>query len=62
MTANVGTIDRTLRIVLGLALISIVFWGPQTPWGYVGLIPLVTAFVSFCPIYRLLGLCTKKAA
>lgn len=62
MTANVGTIDRTLRILLGLALISIAFWGPQTPWGYIGLIPLVTAFVSFCPVYRLFGLCTKKAA
>jgi len=52
---NVGRIDRILRIVLGLALVSLVFIGPQTPWGWLGLIPLVTAALSFCPVYALIG-------
>ena len=55
---NLGSIDRILRIVVGLALISLVFVGPQTPWGWVGLVPLLTALVGFCPAYTLLGLRT----
>lgn len=64
MSKNVGTIDRAIRIVLGLVLIALVFVGPETPWGWIGVIPLVTGFVSFCPAYRLLGLrtCKPKAA
>ncbi len=58
MSRNVGTLDRVLRIVVGAILIALVFVGPQTPWGWIGLIPLVTAFVGFCPAYRLLGICT----
>jgi len=58
MGKNVGNIDRILRIVAGLVLISLVFVGPQTPWGWIGLVPLVTAFVGFCPAYRLLGIHT----
>jgi hypothetical protein len=55
---NVGSIDRGLRIVLGLALLAIVFVGPKTPWGWIGLVPLLTAFVGSCPLYTLLGLRT----
>ena len=58
MSANVGTIDRVIRIALGIALIAMVFIGPTTPWGWVGLVPLVTAFVGWCPAYRLFGLST----
>ncbi len=62
---NVGNIDRTIRIVIGIALIAIVFVGPKTPWGWIGVIPLVTAFGGFCPLYKLLGVstcstCTQK--
>lgn len=57
---NVGTIDRIVRVVVGLALISLVFVGPQTPWGWIGLVPLLTAVVSFCPAYRLIGMRTCK--
>ena len=57
---NVGTIDRILRVVVGLALISLAFVGPQTPWGWIGVIPLVTALVGFCPAYRLIGVRTCK--
>ncbi len=58
MTRNEGTLDRILRVILGLALISIVFVGPQTPWGWIGLIPLVTGLVGICPIYSILGIRT----
>ena len=53
---NVGTIDRVLRIVVGLALISIVFVGPQTPWGWIGVVPLATALIGYCPLYSMLGI------
>ena len=57
---NEGTIDRVLRVLVGLALIAIVFVGPQTPWGWIGLIPLVTALIGWCPLYRLLNIKTLK--
>lgn len=62
MTHNVGTIDRMLRIVMGLVLLSLIFIGPQTWWGLVGVIPLATAFMRNCPAYSLLGVntCEKK--
>ena len=53
---NIGAADRTIRIVIGIALISQVFVGLGTPWGWIGAVPLLTAFVSFCPVYRLLGI------
>ncbi len=52
---NVGTIDRAARIVLGLALLAIVFVGPKTAWGWLGLIPLATGLAGRCPAYSLLG-------
>jgi hypothetical protein len=51
MKKNMGSVDRSLRIIGGLILISLVFWGPQTPWGWIGLIPLATSLVGFCPAY-----------
>ena len=60
MPANIGALDRALRVIVGLALVSLAFWGPETPWGLVGLVPLATAFAGFCPAYRLLGVCTLK--
>ena len=58
LSKNVGSIDRILRIVVGLGLISLVFVGPQTPWGWIGIVPLLTAFISFCPLYTLIGIRT----
>lgn len=55
MKANVGGIDRVLRITVGLLLLSLVFVGPQTLWGLVGLVPLATGLFRFCPAYPLLG-------
>jgi len=56
MNRNVGTLDRILRAVVGVVLIALVFVGPKTAWGWIGVIPLATAFISFCPAYRLLGI------
>lgn len=58
---NEGRADRLVRILVGLALIAIVFVGPRTPWGWLGLVPLVTGLVGFCPLYRLLGLSSGPA-
>lgn len=55
---NEGVMDRVIRIIAGLALLSLVFFGPQTLWGLIGLIPLVTGLAGSCPAYRLLGLST----
>lgn len=60
MTRNMGTADRVLRGILGLVLISLVFIGPKTAWGWIGLIPLVTALIGWCPIYLPLGMKTCK--
>ncbi|WP_018231296.1 YgaP family membrane protein [Thioalkalivibrio thiocyanodenitrificans] len=57
---NMGTVDRALRAIVGLVLISLVFVGPQTPWGWIGIIPLATAVISWCPAYSLLGMRTCK--
>ncbi len=61
MKTNVGGIDRILRILVGLALIGWGWWA-QNWWGAVGLIPLLTGLVSWCPAYTLFGMSTKKAS
>ena len=61
-SSNVGGIDRVLRIVVGLFVLSLYFWGPQTPWALVGLVPLLTGIFGFCPAYRLFGLSTCPLA
>ena len=60
MKSNVGTIDRTIRIIVGLVIISLVFWGPKSPWGYIGIIPLLSGLFGTCPCYSLLGISTCK--
>lgn len=58
MTVNEGTLDRAVRVVIGAVLLSLVFVGPQTLWGLVGIAPLLTGIVGFCPTYKLFGLST----
>ena len=58
MPVNEGTIDRAVRIIVGLGLLALVFVGPQTPLGYIGIIPLATGVIGFCPLYKVLGLNT----
>lgn len=63
MTVNEGKLDRAVRIVLGLALIAMVFIGPQTPWGWIGIVPLLTGLVGYCPLYSIFGIntCAMKS-
>ena len=58
MKANLGTIDRSLRIVAGLVLIGLSLMGVIGWWGWIGLVPLATGIFRFCPVYTLLGIKT----
>lgn len=58
MKANVGTIDRVLRVIAGLVLMVLAATGTVGMWGYVGVVPLATGLFSVCPAYTLLGLNT----
>ena len=58
MPKNEGGLDRALRIIAGLAILSFAFIGPKTPWAYLGLVPLLTGAIGFCPLYTLLGINT----
>lgn len=62
MNANVGRIDKTIRLVLALAFFSLFFIlpGDQKWFGLVGLVPLITAFVNWCPLYMLFGINTCR--
>ena len=62
MTKNVGGIDRTLRIVVGLALVAMAATGTVGAWGWLGLLPLATGLVGWCPPYSLLGINTCKTS
>ena len=65
MIKNVGGLDRTIRIIVGLALIAAAATGTIDLWGWVGVVPLLTGAMGWCPPYSLLGLNTcsvKKAA
>jgi hypothetical protein len=61
MLTNESILDRSLRIVIGLLALSLVVIGPKTLWGLLGLVPLLTGFVGFCPLYRVLGITTCPA-
>lgn len=60
MKQNVGGIDKILRIIIGVVLISLVFIGPKTPWGWIGVIVLATGLFNFCPAYLPFKFTTKK--
>lgn len=60
MKANVGTLDRGLRIVVGLLLIGLTLGGVIGLWGWIGVLPLATGLFRFCPAYTLLGIKTCK--
>ena len=55
---NEGPFDRVVRVLAGLTILSLAFFGPQTAWGYLGAIPLVTGLIGWCPFYSLLGIRT----
>jgi hypothetical protein len=64
MTTNVGSADRILRVVLGLLLLSllVLLEGPARWWGLIGIVPLATALLRWCPAYSLLGMSTCPLA
>ena len=55
---NEHTVERALRVILGLAVLSLAFIGPKTPWAYLGIVPLLTGALGSCPLYTLFGLST----
>ena len=57
---NEATIERVIRVIAGIGLISLVFVGPQTPWGWIGVLPLVTGLIGSCPAYTLFGISTCR--
>lgn len=57
---NVGNIDRTLRIVVGLILFALAAFGTIGAWGFIGIVPLVTGVIGMCPLYTLLGIATTS--
>ncbi len=60
MKMNEGGADRIIRIIVGLVLISLVFIGPQSLWGWIGLVPLITGVIGWCPAYLPFGINTCK--
>lgn len=62
VNANIGNADRIARIILGVVLIALVFVGPKAAWGWIGLVPLLTGLVRWCPAYRLIGVNTCRKA
>lgn len=60
MTKNIHPLERKVRIGLGLILTSMAFWGPHNPWFLLGLVPLATGLMGWCPPYAILGINTCK--
>jgi hypothetical protein len=60
MKANIGNIERILRIVIGLALVVLTVMGTLPAWGYIGVVPLATGLMGWCPPYAIFGISTCK--
>jgi hypothetical protein len=60
MKRNTHPIERALRVVAGLILLSLAFWGPSNRWFLLSIIPLATGFIGWCPLYTVLGINTCK--
>ncbi|ALH95739.1 YgaP family membrane protein [Acinetobacter equi] len=60
MKKNVGNIDRLLRAIIGILLIALTLSGTIGAWGWIGIVPLLSALFSFCPLYTLIGINTCK--
>ena len=58
MPRNEHVVERVVRTILGLGLLSLVFVGPQSLWGLIGIVPLVTGVLGTCPLYTALGFST----
>jgi hypothetical protein len=60
MVSNIGSTDRAIRFLIGAAALALTVIGPRTPWGFLGLMPLLTAAVGWCPLYALFGMSTQR--
>lgn len=58
MKKNIGTLDATIRIILGIIILSLIFVGPKSLWGLIGLVPLLTGIFRYCPLYPIVGINT----
>jgi len=59
---NEALVERIIRVVVGLGALSLVFFGPHTNWGWLGLLPLTTGLIGSCPAWTVLGISTNKSA
>jgi len=59
---NTHPLERALRVLVGVGLVSLVFFGPKTAWGYIGLIPIATGLSGMCPLYSILGFSTCRVS
>ena len=59
MQANVGSLDRAARVIIGLGLVAAAYAGALGPWAWIGVVPLVTGIVGTCPLYKALGIDTR---
>ena len=62
MKKNIGGVEWIVRVVVGIGILALAFVGPKSPWAYLGILPIVTGLVGWCPPYSLLGISTLKAA
>jgi Na+/proline symporter len=60
MKKNIGTVERIVRVVVGIGILSLAFVGPRSPWAYLGVLPLLSGAVGWCPPYALLGISTVR--
>jgi hypothetical protein len=60
MKKNIGDVERVIRVIIGIAILSLAFIGPKSPWAYLGIVPLVTGVLGWCPPYSLLGISTRR--
>lgn len=62
MKKNIGTAERVVRVIAGIVILSLAFLGPRSPWAYLGVLPLLSGLVGWCPPYALLGISTARAS
>ncbi len=60
MKKNIGAVERVIRIIAGMGILSLAFVGPQSAWAYLGIVPLATGLAGWCPPYALFGVSTCK--
>lgn len=60
ISANIGTVERAVRVIVGVAILSLTIIGPRTPWAYLGIVPILTGLSGWCPLYSVLGISTCK--